>query len=114
MFATPDDTPVTTPVLKLIVAVAGEPEFHAPPGVALDNVIVVPEQTLDGPVIAAGTGLTVTSAVREHPVESVYVIVDVPAPMPVTTPVPDTEATAPSLLAHVPPVGVLDKEVVSP
>jgi len=66
----PADTPVTTPPAE-IVATAGDALLHVPPAVALLRVLVAPTQTLVMPVIAAGSGLTVTVVVTAHPVGNV-------------------------------------------
>ena len=50
---------------------AGEALLHAPPAVALLKVVVEPAQTLVVPVIAAGSGLTVTVVVTAQPVGKV-------------------------------------------
>jgi hypothetical protein len=66
-------------------------------------------------VIAAGSALTVTLAVEIQPVGNEYVTVDVPATIPVTTPVAAfTGATVTLLLLHVPPVVALLNAVVKP
>ena len=73
----PADTPVTTPVEALIVAVAVFALVHTPPVVVLASVVVAPSHTDVVPVIAATTGraLIVTGVVTElvHPFEFVYV-----------------------------------------
>ena len=56
--------PVTMPDEAPIVATVGVPLVHVPEGVASANVVVLPTQTLSVPVIDAGSGLTVTSAVE--------------------------------------------------
>ena len=58
----PKATPVTTPVAEMVAA-AVLLLVHAPPAVVFARVIVVPGQTVDGPVIAAGIGLTLTMVV---------------------------------------------------
>jgi hypothetical protein len=90
--------------------------LHVPPDVALVMVMVKPPaHTVDAPTIAAGNGNTVTIVVMIQPVESVYVITEVPAEMPVTTPdINPTWAFEVSELDHVPPVSVSDNEVVCP
>ena len=111
----PDDTPVTTPVAGSTVATAGVALLHVPPAVASPNVVVDPTHTERVPVIAAGNGLTVTVAVREHPVGKVYDITEVPAETPVTTPVDElTVATAGVALLQVPPAVALLNVVVDP
>jgi hypothetical protein len=56
------------------------------------NCTVAPIQIGVFPVIV-GSGFTVTTAVVWHPPAFVYVIVVVPAEIPVTKPVPETVAT---------------------
>ena len=51
-----------------MVATAGVALLHVPPAVALLSVVVEPTHTLVVPVMAAGSGLTVTVAVTAHPV----------------------------------------------
>ena len=67
--AVPATPPVTTPVLKTTLAVP-DPGLLLqvpPPGVSL-RVVVKPEHTLSVPDMAAGTVLTVTTAVLIQPV----------------------------------------------
>lgn len=59
-------TPVTAPVAGLTVATAVLALLHAPPGTASVNVMTLPVQPVDGPPIAAGMPLMVTSAVAIH------------------------------------------------
>ena len=42
--------------------------LHAPPGVALFSVVVLPAHTLSVPLIVLGSGFTTTVAVRIQPV----------------------------------------------
>jgi hypothetical protein len=89
-----------------------DPPVHVPPGVALVRVTEVPAQNgVEPPVIAAGTGETVKTAV-EVPVVPTNVMVAVPADTPVTTPVvAPTVAIATLLLDHVPgPITPEDEE----
>ena len=60
-------TPVTTPDVELTVAVPLV-VLHVPPTVASASGIVAPTHTTDGPVIEAGSGLTVTGKVVLQPV----------------------------------------------
>jgi hypothetical protein len=78
---TPDETPVRTPVLELMVALVVGEQDHVPPAVASVNVPVEPMQTEDGPEIAPGVGLTVT-AVTEYAAPTIYVNVATPAETP--------------------------------
>ena len=66
----PAVTPVTTPP-AVMVATTGVALLHVPPAVTLLKVVVEPMQTLVVPVIAAGSGLTVTVVVTAHPVPKV-------------------------------------------
>jgi hypothetical protein len=66
------------------------------------------------PVIAAGKGLTVTTAVAIQPVDNVYVITGVPAAIPLTTPVGNTVASNGSPLLQLPPVLPSLNVVVNP
>ena len=67
----PAVTPVTTPELKTIVAVAVLLLLHVPPVVAFENTAVEPIQTVPGPVLVAGAAFIVTTALRIQPVLSV-------------------------------------------
>jgi len=70
-------------------------------------------QRNNDPAIVAGSELTVTTAVvRQLPIA--YVIVDMPAESPETTPEVLTVPTAGLLLLHVPPPGVAFNVVVLP
>jgi hypothetical protein len=113
----PAATPVTTPVL-LTVATAGVPDTQG-----LDEAgepvaarfVVYPLQTVVVPVIT-GTATTVITAVALHPALLVYVIVVVPADMPVTKPALLTVATPGALDCHALEAGVPEpvKEVADP
>jgi hypothetical protein len=70
MLTTPDDTPVTTPA-EVTVARAVLLLSQKPPGVASARVITLPTPTELLPVIAAGTGLTVSTRDTEQPVDKV-------------------------------------------
>ena len=90
----PAATPVTTPVL-LTVATPVLDEIHGLIAAGVPepvNVVVNPTQTVNVPVIV-GCAFTVTVAVFGQPLLLVYVIVVVPAAIPVTTPVLFTVAT---------------------
>ena len=76
MEAVPADTPVTTPDAEPTVATPVLPEVHVPPAVASLSVVVSPAQTTAVPVIADGSGLTVTVTWAE--------LVQLNAPVPVT------------------------------
>jgi hypothetical protein len=57
--------PVIFPVVAPALAIVVEPLNQLPPGVASVSVTMLPLQILEGPEIAAGTGLTVTTVVIE-------------------------------------------------
>ncbi len=59
----PDAIPLTMPDEAPMVAIDVALLLHDPPVVVLDNVAVVPAQMLVGPVIGAGSGLTVITVV---------------------------------------------------
>ena len=61
----PAETPVKTPVAVVIGAIDMLLLDHVPPETALVKVMELPTQTLDGPPIAAGGGLTVTGWVTK-------------------------------------------------
>jgi hypothetical protein len=106
--------PIITPELGSIVATDVLLLVHVPAAFALASVAVKPSHTDIEPVIAA-KGLTVIFVVAVQPVGRVYVIVAVPATIPVTTPVAETTvATEVLLLLHVPPVDVLVNAIVKP
>lgn len=67
MVTTPVEMPVTTPVVEPISADVEE-LLHVPPAVASVKVIVPPTPTVDGPLIAAGPAVTVTTCVATQPV----------------------------------------------
>jgi hypothetical protein len=105
IIAVPEDTPVTTPVPLITVAIPVLALAHVPPVVPSVNVMVEPTQTGDDPGIVDGVVLTVTMVVVVQPVPREYVISDVPDMIPATTPVPPTTvATVVVPLVHVPPV----------
>jgi hypothetical protein len=62
----PRAIPVTTPVVSPIVATLVLPLFQVPPPASL-SAIVAPIHTAEGPVMAAGNGLTVTVVVTAQP-----------------------------------------------
>ncbi len=105
MLQVPAATPVTMPV-ELTVATEGLLLLHVPPGVLSERATDAPTQVPDGPTIGAMVvaPVTVKDIVRKQPLPNVYVMVQVPAATPVTTPVAMfTEAIAVLLLLHVPP-----------
>lgn len=85
MEAVPAATPETTPD-ELTLALEGKVLAQVPPVVVLANVMVLPAQTVVGPVSGAGDGLTVRKRVEVH-VLRLYVTLTAPADTPVTIPV---------------------------
>jgi len=115
MVVVPAVIPVAIPESPPIVATEGLPLLHTPPGVASDSATVIPPHTVELPVIAAGTGLTVSSIVAVQPAGSVYIIVAVPGDKACVNPVAEPMlATAGSLLDHVPPAVASDMVVTWP
>jgi hypothetical protein len=109
--AVPTPDPVTTPVVPPTVA---KPEaVHDPPEGVLDIVTGMPTHMLEGPAMVVGSALTVTGVAVIQPAVEVNVMIQVPALIPVTTPVVEfTDAVAQALL-HVPAI-VLNSVVVWP
>jgi len=62
----PADTPETTPDASIDAVVAAV--LHVPPPVASERLTDAVSHTVVGPVIAEGSGLTVTSVVTVQPV----------------------------------------------
>lgn len=71
MSAVPAATPVTMPDDGPTVATEILLLVHVPPNAELNNEIVCPTQTDDGPDIAGGLGFTVKVLVRTQPVPRV-------------------------------------------
>jgi len=85
-----------------------------PPGASL-NIIKEPVQTNVGPAMVPGTGLIVTAETVLQPGANEYVIADIPAAIPVTTPVEETMVAIVVLaLVQLPPDAVLESVVVAP
>ena len=103
MVVVPARIPLTTPVADDTVATPVLLLLQLPNGVLLARDDVPLIQVFVVPVIADGSGLTVTIDVVIQPVGSVYVIVVVPAARPVTTPEVLMVAAVVLLLLHVPP-----------
>lgn len=110
--------PVTKPVLPT-VATAVLLLDQVPDGVTLLSNVFTFSHIASVPLIAAttGAGFTVivelTEATQPNPLVTVYVMIEVPAERPVTTPEPLIVATANVLLAHVPlVVELLNVDVV--
>jgi hypothetical protein len=60
--------PVSTPVNIPTAATGGVALDHVPPASLFISVTVPPAQTLDGPLIGEGMGLTVSECILEQPV----------------------------------------------
>src|SRR5436305_1611548 len=118
MVAVPPVTPLTVPVL-LTVATAEFVLLHVPPATDAVRVVAEPAHTLEAPLMAAVTGAALTvmalvaEAVPQLP-EIEYVMVVLPAPTPVTTPVEETVATPGAELTQVPPAADAVNAVVAP
>ena len=117
--AVPAVMPVTSPVAPFTVTFASA-LVQVPPVTMLASVTEAPAQTLSKPDIvpASGSALTVTAyvavALPQLNVAAVYVIVAVPAVMPVTSPVAPFTLTFASALLHVPPLTVLARVTEAP
>jgi hypothetical protein len=99
----------------VIVAVVDGAQPHVPPVVASANNVVLPWHTCKVPVMAATGAITFIIWLTEQPPAVVYIIVTTPALTPVTRPVAGfTVAFVTSLLLHVPPLTLLESEVVPP
>jgi hypothetical protein len=94
--------PETTADEEPIVAIEVFAALHVPEPASV-NADVKPTQTTTLPVIAGGSGLTLTAAIAVQPTGVVYVIVAVPVAIPETIPAVLTDATEVLLLLHVPP-----------
>ena len=106
--AVPAATPDTMPVRP--TDANADPVPQVPPETALLSEVADPTQTFGMPVMAGANGdmVTVTVTYTEQPAPEEYVIIDVPADMPVTTPVEEpTAAVVGALLVQVPPVALL-------
>ena len=110
----PEVTPVTTPVVLLIVAIEILLLDHVPPVTAFESVIFAKAHTEEEPEIIPGIGLIVIDIVILQPVEAVYVMITVPAFTPVTTPDKLPILAFELLALHVPPVVKSPKVVVWP
>jgi len=86
--------------------------LQVPPATGCVNVVVAPAHTIAEPPIVAVLVFTVTLVIAKH-VPILYVILTVPADIPVTTPVEElTVALAELAVLHVPPAVVLLRTVV--
>ena len=109
----PGVTAVMIPVNEPMVTSA-LPLVQTPPVVVSLRFVVAPLQTIVLPSIG-DNGLTVSTDVVLHPVPMVYVIVTVPAAMPVRMPLFEpTPAILVLLLVHVPPEYASSRFDVSP
>jgi len=112
MVVVPEEIPPTMPVAAPTVPIAGAEDCHVPPP-ELANAVVRPMHTDGIPVIGAGVGFTVTVMVRKQPEGIIYVTDEVPAEMPVNTPVAGSMVpTVGALLDHAPPASALVSVVV--
>lgn len=68
MVAVPAVTPVTMPVVELMVAIIGLLLLHIPPPVVVVSVVVCVWHTADAPVIVPGPLFTVIIFVAVQPV----------------------------------------------
>lgn len=117
MYVVPASSPVTIPVEALIEAKAGNALVHVPPVTTLDKVVVPPMHSRRLPRIGPGCGATVTVYETMHPTADVYVIVTVPAPVPVTRPVVGVSALTVALAAlaeYQAPLGDASESVIVP
>jgi len=67
MVTVPNETPPTTPVDALTEPTAGLLLLHVPPAGVVESVVVAPRHAMFTPVIAAGVGVTVTTATELQP-----------------------------------------------
>jgi len=116
MFAVPEVAPETIPEVEPTVATLVLLLVQLPPAVRLLSVKEEPGHTVLGPVMDAGSGLTVTTVVFEQPVEvKVNVMGVVPAEAGVTTPVDEPiAATVVFPLTHLPAPDASVKVIVEP
>ena len=110
----PAESPVTIPATTFALVLL---LLQTPPGVGSVKVIDEPTHTTDGPdilpTVEEGTTVTVfVDTVVPHPLVTEYMIVSIPAVIPVTTP-PTTVAVA-LLLPQVPPAVVSVKIIDDP
>lgn len=104
MVVTPAATPVIIPVLLPTIAMVPVVGPHNPPVVPSVTVAIAPAHTADAPPITAGFEFTVIRVVTTQPDPIEYVIVVVPAVIPVTIPLSDPTCAIPGPAdVHVPP-----------
>jgi hypothetical protein len=106
--------PVTTPEVTPIVATVEELELHVPPVVALVRESVPAGHIAATPLIDVVSALIVAIVVDWQPVVNLYVIIAVPADMPLITPPDVMVATEVVPEDHVPPVVGLLSVAVAP
>ena len=95
-----------TPVGLMLARDVGV-QVQFPPGVGSVNETLLPAQTVAGPEIAAGSGLTVMTSTDVHPpVVAVKMILVAPVINPLTSPPAETLAMAEALLDQDPGVPV--------
>jgi hypothetical protein len=70
MVVVPGMLAVTTPDDEFILPIGGTLLLHVPPPVASVSVTVPPTHALSGPLIGAGSGLTVKTIERKQPVDN--------------------------------------------
>jgi hypothetical protein len=109
----PAEMPATTPAVNPTIAMLVLSLFQVPLPPSL-KVVFEPAQTIVGPVIAEGKGLTDTTVATLQPVGSTYVIPAVPVDTPVTIPVVRPIVAFVLLLLHEPPAMLSLKTVVKP
>jgi hypothetical protein len=115
MVTSPPDTPVTTPDVLPIVAIAVLSLVHIPPLMVFTKPAVVPTHNDVLPNIVPGSGSTVITKAAGIPQLVKNEIVAVPAATPVTRPVvKPTLATLVLLLIQKPLPAVLVRVVVDP
>jgi hypothetical protein len=113
----PAEMPPTVPVVvdAFTVPTAVFVLDQVPPAVVSVRLVVKPTHTLLAPAITAGVWFTVIGKVAvQLPGVSVYIILTLPAVLPVTTPVPAPTEALPLLALHVPPVVASARVVVAP
>jgi hypothetical protein len=93
--------PVAIPEVELIGAIPLFMLAQVPPDMVLNSVVEFPLQNASEPVMAGGVAYIVTTFVTLQPNGDVYVIIEVPAVMPVTTPPVTTQP--PGNTDHIPP-----------
>lgn len=112
--AVPALTPLITPVVRAADAMEGAVLLQVPPGAALVSSVALPWHMVGVPPIG-DIAFTVTVAVAMQPAGVVYLMIALPGPAPVTTPVDKpTVATPGDILLHVPPGVASDNVVVVP